>query len=284
MAKPTRLQLACCQKMLHEALALTSCFGHCSNHCKAEAGLDGGGHRGRLGHMLDRQLGEHLADNPPGTPSGRPCFHPIAELTCKSLLPQDADFGSRAKSGKGPCTRPLYVPALEPWELCSTSCFRSALTMYLCLQKLNHFMGMMELCRKKSLARNMSTMATCFPRMYNFTPQTFNLPQAMERALAALKNGRRTFILKPDGGSQVLYSPFHMVVVVTEGQYSAHLLCSAHVGIAFLPTSAYGAQLWSASFDAALQHRYLISNTCLKFDGVSPSTSNASGLGLYHIW
>ena len=64
-------------------------------------------------------------------------------------------------------------------------------------------MGMMEICRKKCLSRNMSTMAACFPKLYNFVPKTFNLPQAMDRALAHLKGGRRTYILKPDGGSQV---------------------------------------------------------------------------------
>ena len=72
-----------------------------------------------------------------------------------------------------------------------------------CLQRINHFVGMMEICRKKALARNMATMATIFPKLYKFTPVTLSLPHALDRALAKLKGGRDTFIIKPDASSQV---------------------------------------------------------------------------------
>ena len=69
-------------------------------------------------------------------------------------------------------------------------------------QRINHFVGMMEICRKKALARNMSTMAAIFPKLYTFTPSTLSLPHCIDRALAKLKSGRETFIIKPDASSQ----------------------------------------------------------------------------------
>lgn len=52
--------------------------------------------------------------------------------------------------------------------------------MYLCafvtLQKINHFPGMSEICRKDSLARNMNRMHKLFPRDYNIFPRTWCLP------------------------------------------------------------------------------------------------------------
>lgn len=85
-------------------------------------------------------------------------------------------------------------------------------------QKLNHFPGMLEIARKKSLARSLSRMAAVFPTHYDFHPRTYLLPEAMEAFLAefgggskggggkgAGKGGRegRTFIMKLDNGSQV---------------------------------------------------------------------------------
>ncbi|KAK9789746.1 hypothetical protein WJX73_005373 [Symbiochloris irregularis] len=92
----------------------------------------------------------------------------------------------------------------EDWDICWVDCSinLSRVIRMAPHQKINHFLGMAEICRKKALARNMQTMQALFPKMYNFVPQTFSLPSAMEKALAALKGGRRTFILKPDGGSQ----------------------------------------------------------------------------------
>lgn len=35
---------------------------------------------------------------------------------------------------------------------------------------------MLELCRKKSMARNLAKMAKLFPEQYDFAPRTFLLP------------------------------------------------------------------------------------------------------------
>ncbi|XP_058476834.1 tubulin polyglutamylase ttll6 isoform X1 [Solea solea] len=70
-------------------------------------------------------------------------------------------------------------------------------------QKINHFPGMSEICRKDSLARNMNRMRKLFPRDYTIFPRTWCLPadyndfQAYTRAK---KN--KTYICKPDTGCQ----------------------------------------------------------------------------------
>lgn len=44
------------------------------------------------------------------------------------------------------------------------------------LQKINHFTGMLEICRKKSLARNIGKMAKLYPDEYKFVPKSYILP------------------------------------------------------------------------------------------------------------
>ena len=43
-------------------------------------------------------------------------------------------------------------------------------------QKINHFPGMSEICRKDLLARNMSRMLKLFPKDFHFFPRTWCLP------------------------------------------------------------------------------------------------------------
>eukprot|EP00983_Pelagomonas_calceolata_P128418 1161510-Pelagomonas_calceolata.AAC.6 len=50
-------------------------------------------------------------------------------------------------------------------------------------QKINHFNGMLELCRKKSMARNLSKMCKLFPEHYDFMPRTFSLPIDMQAGI-----------------------------------------------------------------------------------------------------
>ncbi|XP_065590216.1 tubulin polyglutamylase TTLL13 isoform X1 [Cyrtonyx montezumae] len=70
-------------------------------------------------------------------------------------------------------------------------------------QKINHFPGMIEICRKDLLARNLNRMFRLFPKEYNIFPRTWSLPadygdfQAYRR-----RRKNRTFICKPDSGSQ----------------------------------------------------------------------------------
>lgn len=53
---------------------------------------------------------------------------------------------------------------------------RTAREFRLPLQKINHFPGMSEICRKDLLARNMSRMLKLFPKDFHFFPRTWCLP------------------------------------------------------------------------------------------------------------
>ena len=58
-----------------------------------------------------------------------------------------------------------------------------------CVQRLNHFPGMLQIARKKGLARNLAHMRRLFPEQYTFSPPTFLLPEEMEDFLEALERG-----------------------------------------------------------------------------------------------
>ncbi|XP_017767891.1 PREDICTED: tubulin polyglutamylase ttll6-like [Nicrophorus vespilloides] len=70
-------------------------------------------------------------------------------------------------------------------------------------QKINHFPGMLEICRKDLLARNLNRMQRLFPKEYNFFPKTWCLPADLGDVLAYSRTRKhKTYILKPDAGSQ----------------------------------------------------------------------------------
>ncbi len=72
-------------------------------------------------------------------------------------------------------------------------------------QRLNHFHGMLDICRKRSMALHLQRMAALEPAHYGFFPTTFVLPGDMPALLAdAAGAGRKqAYILKPDAGCQV---------------------------------------------------------------------------------
>jgi tubulin polyglutamylase TTLL6/13 len=71
-------------------------------------------------------------------------------------------------------------------------------------QKINHFCGMLEICRKKKLSNNIAHMQKVAPVDFEFHPQTFNLPDDMEAFMEVFKTKKKkTYILKPDAGCQV---------------------------------------------------------------------------------
>uniref|UniRef100_A0ACB8EUI6 Tubulin polyglutamylase ttll6 n=1 Tax=Sphaerodactylus townsendi TaxID=933632 RepID=A0ACB8EUI6_9SAUR len=70
-------------------------------------------------------------------------------------------------------------------------------------QKINHFPGMCEICRKDLLARNMSRMLKLFPKEFNFFPRTWCLPADYgELQTYSRSKKNKTFICKPDSGCQ----------------------------------------------------------------------------------
>uniref|UniRef100_A0A8C3PLU7 Uncharacterized protein n=1 Tax=Calidris pygmaea TaxID=425635 RepID=A0A8C3PLU7_9CHAR len=116
-------------------------------------------------------------------------------------------------------------------EPCS-SCADSVSRLHL-FQKINHFPGMIEICRKDLLARNLNRMLRLFPKEYSIFPRTWCLPadygdfQAYRRAR---KN--RTFICKPDSGCQgrgifITRNP-------EEIKHGEHMICQQYIAKPFL--------------------------------------------------
>lgn len=70
-------------------------------------------------------------------------------------------------------------------------------------QKINHFPGMSEICRKDLLARNMNRLWKQFPKDYSIFPRTWCLPPDFGDFQAFYRSKKnKTFIMKPDSGSQ----------------------------------------------------------------------------------
>ncbi|XP_035262932.1 tubulin polyglutamylase ttll6 isoform X2 [Anguilla anguilla] len=97
------------------------------------------------------------------------------------------------------------APEGEEWTLYWTDCSVSLdrvmdMKRY---QKINHFPGMSEICRKDLLARNMNRMLKLFPKEYNIFPRTWCLPADYSdfQAYARAKK-HKTYICKPDSGCQ----------------------------------------------------------------------------------
>ncbi|GFO20153.1 tubulin polyglutamylase ttll13, partial [Plakobranchus ocellatus] len=70
-------------------------------------------------------------------------------------------------------------------------------------QKINHFPGMNEICRKDLLARNLNRMQKMFPKEYNVFPKTWCLPADYGDFQAYTRQKKnKTYILKPESGCQ----------------------------------------------------------------------------------
>ncbi|XP_043958557.1 tubulin polyglutamylase ttll6 isoform X4 [Gambusia affinis] len=70
-------------------------------------------------------------------------------------------------------------------------------------QKINHFPGMSEICRKDFLARNLNRMLKLFPKDYNIFPRTWCLPADYSDFQAYVRAKKhKTYICKPDTGCQ----------------------------------------------------------------------------------
>ncbi|KAF7705314.1 tubulin polyglutamylase ttll6 isoform X3 [Silurus meridionalis] len=70
-------------------------------------------------------------------------------------------------------------------------------------QKINHFPGMSEICRKDFLARNLNRMLKLFPKDYNIFPRTWCLPADYSDFQAYTRTKKsKTYICKPESGCQ----------------------------------------------------------------------------------
>ncbi|ELU05410.1 hypothetical protein CAPTEDRAFT_124734, partial [Capitella teleta] len=100
-------------------------------------------------------------------------------------------------------------------------------------QKINHFPGMSELCRKDLLARNMNRMLKLFPKEYNVFPPSWCLPADAGDFLAYTRQKKhKSYILKPESGCQgrgiwVTKNPRDI-------KLNEHMLCQQYVSKPFL--------------------------------------------------
>ncbi|XP_033124025.1 tubulin polyglutamylase ttll6-like [Anneissia japonica] len=70
-------------------------------------------------------------------------------------------------------------------------------------QKINHFPGMSEICRKDLLARNLTRLQKLFPKEFSIFPRTWVLPADYGDFLAFCRTKKnKTYICKPESGCQ----------------------------------------------------------------------------------
>ena len=75
------------------------------------------------------------------------------------------------------------------WHLCwmDTSVAAERVMGLRAPQRINHFPGMYQICRKSDLARSLGRMARVFPRQYGFYPRTWILPEQAAALKADLR-------------------------------------------------------------------------------------------------
>ncbi|XP_034049570.1 tubulin polyglutamylase ttll6 isoform X2 [Thalassophryne amazonica] len=100
-------------------------------------------------------------------------------------------------------------------------------------QKINHFPGMTEICRKDSLARNMKRMLKLFPKDYNIFPKTWCLPADYRDFQAYSKKKKaKIFICKPEASSQ------GKGIFITKSskdiQPGEHMICQVYISRPFI--------------------------------------------------
>ncbi|KAM3828497.1 tubulin polyglutamylase TTLL13 isoform 2-T2 [Vipera latastei] len=100
-------------------------------------------------------------------------------------------------------------------------------------QKINHFPGMAEICRKDLLARNLNRMLRLFPKEYCIFPRTWCLPADYGdfQAYGRMRKSR-TYICKPDSGCQgrgifITRNP-------KEIKHGEHMICQQYITKPFL--------------------------------------------------
>jgi len=87
------------------------------------------------------------------------------------------------------------------WTDCSVSVERC--TSMKNFQRINHFPGMSEICRKDLLSRNLTRMMKQYPKEYAFFPRTWVLPADQGDLLTYMKSKKKAaFICKPQKGCQ----------------------------------------------------------------------------------
>lgn len=90
-----------------------------------------------------------------------------------------ADGAQSKHTWQDSCLPVLFFPELTHIGSQALSLLLLLLTCPFCctlFQKINHFPGMTEICRKDLLARNLNRMLKLFPKEYSIFPRTWCLP------------------------------------------------------------------------------------------------------------
>ncbi|KAM6235129.1 tubulin polyglutamylase TTLL13-like [Porphyrio hochstetteri] len=132
-----------------------------------------------------------------------PLGYPVPEMGTASLHPLPKPEVPIRRAAQ--CCGLREVGGTEEWTVCwmDNSVSLERIKKMKRFQKINHFPGMMEICHKDLLARNLKRMLKLFPEEYNIFPRTWCLPadygdfQAYRGTMTT-----RTFICKPCRGSQ----------------------------------------------------------------------------------
>ncbi|OBS60696.1 hypothetical protein A6R68_08162, partial [Neotoma lepida] len=108
-------------------------------------------------------------------------------------------------------------------------------------QKINHFPGMTEICRKDLLARNLNRMQKLYPTEYNIFPRTWCLPADYGDFQAYGRQRKtRTYICKPDSGCQG--RGIFITRTAKEIKPGEHMICQQYItkeGLARFATMPY---------------------------------------------
>ncbi|KAM5171207.1 tubulin polyglutamylase TTLL13 [Mantella aurantiaca] len=100
-------------------------------------------------------------------------------------------------------------------------------------QKINHFPGMNEICRKDLLARNMNRLLKLFPKDYNIFPRTWCLPADYGDFQAYCRSKKnKTYICKPDSGCQG--RGIFLSKNMKDIKHGEHMICQQYVSKPFL--------------------------------------------------
>ncbi|CAM4710344.1 unnamed protein product [Leuciscus chuanchicus] len=184
---------------------------------------------------------------------GTPAEHSVSEVCRRESDPGVEGEGWGSDTQAEPCNTPIPLPAAskkkkrkkkyglreaaegEDWTLFWTDCSVSLdrvmdMKRY---QKINHFPGMNEICRKDLLARNMNRMLKLFPKEYNIFPRTWCLPadysdfQAYTRA-----KKHKTYICKPDSGCQG--RGIYLTKSNKDIRPGEHMICQVYISKPFI--------------------------------------------------
>ncbi|GBN05872.1 Tubulin polyglutamylase TTLL6 [Araneus ventricosus] len=100
-------------------------------------------------------------------------------------------------------------------------------------QRINHFPGMSEICKKDLLCHNMKKMKEVLPQHYNFYPLTFCLPEE-KAALCKYCERKKSeiFIIKPDRNCQGI--GIDLVKGIPNTKKYCNVVCQKYISKPFL--------------------------------------------------